>query len=61
MTVKLSMTMSRGTWRALRLAAVLTVIPGCARFCGANRSEQSPEQVVESYLDVALNSPFVVR
>lgn len=39
----------------VRLGIVLLAIPGCAKFCGANRSEQSPEQVVEGYLDVALN------
>ena len=50
-----SISKHRNVWSWVRLSLVLFAIPGCAKFCGANRSEQSPEQVVEGYLDVALN------
>lgn len=44
--------MRRISWR---LALTLATITGCTNTCGVNRSSMSPEQVVEAYLDKALN------
>lgn len=44
--------MARFPWSLLAAALVLT---SCTSMCGVKRSSMSPEQVVEAYLDVALN------
>jgi hypothetical protein len=38
-----------------KLAACSLVLTGCTSMCGKSRASLSPEQVVEAYLDVALN------
>jgi hypothetical protein len=42
-------------WSRVKVGLMLLVISGCGRFCGNNRSDLAPEQVVEAYLDTALN------
>jgi hypothetical protein len=39
----------------LKLVAVAVFLTGCTSMCGKSRSSLTPEQVVEGYLDVALN------
>lgn len=41
--------------RILKWVFILGFIPGCAKFCGGNRADLSPEMVVEGYLNTALN------
>ena len=40
------------SWQLLLTALVLT---GCTSMCGVKRGNMTPEQVVEAYLDIALN------
>lgn len=40
---------------ALSLAVAALFVTGCTSMCGVKRSSMTPEQVVEGYLDVALN------
>ena len=44
--------MHRFSWR---LALSLVMVTGCTKMCSSGRSNMSPEQVVEGYLDKALN------
>lgn len=44
--------MHRFSWR---LALALVMVTGCTKMCSSGRSNMSPEQVVEGYLDKALN------
>lgn len=39
----------------LKLALVALAVTGCTSMCGKSRASLTPEQVVEGYLDVALN------
>lgn len=39
----------------IRLGAMCLVLAGCTKFCGISRKDMTPEQVVESYLNVAFN------
>ena len=38
-----------------QLAASVILLTGCTSMCGVKRASMSPEQVVEAYLQVALN------
>ena len=40
---------------SLHLIISCLFITGCTSFCGTKRSDLSPEQVVEKYLDISLN------
>ena len=42
-------------WFPLRLLVVALMITGCTNMCGVKRAAMTPEQVVEGYLNVALN------
>lgn len=35
--------------------AIILAFAGCTKMCGVTRGDLSPEQVVEAYLDIALN------
>jgi len=49
-------TPGRTTLRGMtRLVLLSLIITGCTRTCGASHRDMTPEQVVEAYLDVALN------
>lgn len=39
----------------IRLACLCLVLTGCARFCGVNHKDMSPEQIVEAFLNTAFN------
>lgn len=39
----------------IRLGMMCLVLAGCTRFCGISHKDMSPEQVVETYLNVAFN------
>ena len=39
----------------LKLAAAFLVLAGCTSMCGKNRKDLTPEEVVQTYLDVSLN------
>ena len=39
----------------MRLAMMCMLLAGCTRFCGLSHKDMTPEQVVESYLNVAFN------
>ncbi len=41
--------------RLLQWGAILIAVTGCTRFCGRNRRDLTPEQVIEGYLDTSLN------
>lgn len=41
--------------RLWKLWFATLIVTGCTSMCGINRSSMTPEQVVEAYLDVALN------
>src|SRR5690606_9347269 len=51
---------SRWWWRTCRMKpwmmclAVISIV-GCTRSCGKTRGDMTPDQVVEAYLDIALN------
>lgn len=47
--------------RVLKWVLVLGIIPGCAKFCGGNRTDLSPDMVVEGYLNTALNMTQVAQ
>jgi hypothetical protein len=42
-------------WFPLRLVFVTLMITGCTNMCGVKRAAMTPEQVVEGYLNIALN------
>jgi len=42
-------------WFPWRLIFVTLIITGCTNMCGVKRAAMTPEQVVEAYLNVALN------
>jgi hypothetical protein len=42
-----------------KLTACLFLVTGCTKMCGTNRAEMSAEQIVEAYLDLALNMKSV--
>jgi len=48
--------MHRFSWR---LALVLVMVTGCTKSCSSGRANMSPEQVVEAYLEKALNMKAV--
>lgn len=42
-------------WKLKGILSVALLVTGCTSMCGVKRSGMSPEQVVEAYLEVALN------
>ncbi len=42
-----------------RWIVLALIITGCTRFCGLSHSDMNPEQVVEAYLNIALNMASV--
>lgn len=50
-----------GMLKNSRWLILALVITGCTRFCGTSHSDMNPEQVVEAYLNVALNMTSVAE
>ncbi len=60
-THKLPRTLGRTRFPIWQLLLTGLVLTGCTSQCGSNRGNLSPEQVVEGYLDVALNMTEVAQ